>query len=62
MGDIEVTINNGTITNVFGGNDLKGKPNGNITVTINDGTITNTYGGGNETSANTTNVYLMVEQ
>lgn len=58
MGDIEVTINNGTITNVFGGNDLKGKPNGNITVTINDGTITNTYGGGNETSANTTNVYL----
>ena len=34
MGDIEVTINNGTITNVFGGNDLKGKPNGNITVTL----------------------------
>ena len=58
LGDIEVVINNGTITNVFGGNDLKGKPNGNITVTINDGVITNTYGGGNETSANTTNVYL----
>ena len=58
LGDIEVIINNGTITNVFGGNDLKGKPNSNITVTINDGTIENIYGGGNETSANTTNVYL----
>ena len=57
-GDIKVQINGGTITNVYGGNDANGKPNGNIEVYINNGTITNTFGGGNQTSANTTNVYL----
>lgn len=58
LGDIFVTVNDGLITNLYGGNDKSGIPNGQITVTINGGTIENTYGGGNETSANTTYVYL----
>ncbi len=44
-----VTVNKGTITNVFGGGqgDSTYTPyvEGNVTVTINNGTITNVYGG-----------------
>ena len=49
-----VTINGGVITNVYGGNDKTGIPDGKMVVNINDGTITNTFGGGNETSAKET--------
>ena len=51
-GDVTVTINNGRITNVYGGNDLKGTPSGTVTVNINGGNITNAYAGGNQTTLN----------
>ncbi len=51
-GNITVDINGGQITNVFGGNDLKGTPSGSVAVTIDGGTITNAYAGGNQTTLN----------
>ena len=58
LGDVEVKINNGTIKNVYGGNDAKGTPNGTIDVYINGGTVTNTFGGGNLAPIKTSTVYL----
>lgn len=58
LGNIEVTVNDGKITSLYGGNDKSGKPNGTIKVTINGGVINDAFGGGNETSANSTYVYL----
>ena len=57
-GNITVTINGGTIENVYGGNDVSGVPNGTSTVYLKGGTITSVYGGGNQTSLPTSNVYL----
>ncbi len=57
-GNITVDINGGTITNVFGGFDEAGKPEGTDTVYIDGGTVTNAYGGGNKTSIDETNIYL----
>ena len=58
LGDVEVRINGGTITDVYGGNDAKGTPNGTIDVYINGGNVTNTFGGGNLAPINTSTVYL----
>ena len=52
-GNVTVTVDGGTITNVYGGNDLKGTPSGTITVNINGGTVTNAYAGGNQTAVTT---------
>ncbi|NLV90528.1 MAG: hypothetical protein GX032_03565, partial [Tenericutes bacterium] len=57
-GNIEITVNDGTIPNLFGGNDLSGTLLGDSTLYLNDGTITNVYGGGNQVQANTTNIFL----
>ena len=57
-GDITVTINNGSIGKVFGGNDLMGSPGRNDTVYLKGGTIGNAFGGGNNTGQTTTNIYL----
>ncbi len=58
LGDVVVTINSGNIGNVYGGNDLKGSPNGKDIVYLNNGVIGNAYGGGNNTGQNETNIYL----
>ena len=57
-GDITVTINDGSIGKVFGGNDLMGSPGRGDTVYLNGGTIGNAFGGGNNTGQTTTNIYL----
>lgn len=57
-GNITVTVNDGTIGNVFGGFDQAGSPKANDVVNIHDGTIVNVYGGGNETSINQTHVNM----
>jgi hypothetical protein len=57
IGDTTVTINGGKITDVYGGNDASGKPNGTVKVYLKGGTITNAYGGGNNTLVTTSNVY-----
>ncbi len=57
-GNVTVTIDGGNISNVFGGNDLAGRPAGTDRVLLNGGIIGNVYGGGNKTGQDTTNVYL----
>ena len=57
-GNVTVTIDGGNISNVFGGNDLAGRPSNTDTVILNGGTIGNVYGGGNKTGQNTTSVFL----
>ena len=57
-GNVTVTINNGSIGNVYGGNDAAGSPSNNDVVYLNGGTIGNAYGGGNQTGQTTTNIYL----
>ena len=49
-GNVTVTVDGGSITNIYGGNDLKGTPSGSVTVNINGGTVTNAYAGGNQTT------------
>lgn len=61
-GNITVTINNGSIGNVFGGNDAAGSPSNNDVVYLNGGIIENAYGGGNETGQTITNIYLQGAQ
>ena len=58
VGDIEVTINGGDITSVFGGNDQAGSHTKSNKVTLNGGVIDEVYGGGNQSSVTNTNVYL----
>lgn len=59
-GDISVVINNGSITNVFGGFDAKGSPlnTKKDTVVVNNGIIGNVFGGGNNTGQTTTDVTI----
>ena len=57
-GNVTVTVNNGNIGNVFGGNDAAGSPSNNDVVYLNGGIIGNAYGGGNQTGQTTTNIYL----
>lgn len=61
-GNVTVTINNGNIGNVFGGNDAAGSPSNNDVVYLNGGVIGNAYGGGNQTGQTTTNIYLQGAQ
>lgn len=58
QGDITLTVNDGSISRVFGGNDANGVPSGNIYVYLKNGIIQQAYGGGNNTGANDTNIYL----
>ena len=57
-GDVTVTVNNGNLGAVYGGNDAKGSPSGDDFVYLNGGTIGNAFGGGNQTGQTTTNIYL----
>ena len=57
-GNVTVNVNGGNISNVYGGNDQKGTPNGTIEVRINGGSVGNTYGGGNLAPINSSTVYL----
>ena len=57
-GNISVTTNGGSASQVFGGCDQAGKPAGTSEVVLNGGTFTNVFGGGNKTSLDYTNVYL----
>lgn len=57
-GDITVSINNGNIANVYGGNNVAGSPSNGDVVYLNNGTIGNAFGGGNKTGQTTTNIYL----
>ena len=51
-GNITLNINEGTITNVFGGNNLKGDIGGNVFVNVNNGDIAYLYGAGNQAPDN----------
>ena len=50
-----VTINNGTINNIYGANNQSGITS-ETKININNGTITNIFGGGNEANSNKTNI------
>ena len=58
IGDITVTVEGGSIGNVFGGFDASGSPNAGDVVYLNGGTIGNAYGGGNKTGQTTTDIRL----
>lgn len=57
LGNIDVIINGGDITNVFGGNDEAGSHTKLNEIHLNGGTIDNVYGGGNRSSVTNTHVY-----
>lgn len=57
-GNVSVTVKDGNITNVFGGNDAAGSPSNKDYVYLYGGTIGDVYGGGNKTGQNNTNVLL----
>lgn len=57
-GNIIVTVNNGDINHVYGGNDQSGIPNGSAVVYLNGGTIGESYGGGNNAAVNNSQIYL----
>ena len=57
-GHIEITVNDGSIPNLFGGNDIAGTMRGNSTIHLNGGTVANVYGGGNQVSGNNTYINL----
>ena len=57
-GNVLITVNDGNIPNLFGGNDLAGTMRGNSTIHLNGGIVTNVYGGGNQVSGNDTFIYL----
>lgn len=61
-GNITVTVNNGNIGNVYGGNDAAGSPSNKDVVYLNNGTIGNAYGGGNKTGQTKTEIYLQGAQ
>ena len=49
LGPITVAVSNGTVSNVFGCNNVNGSPLGTVTVNVSGGKITNdVYGGGNQ--------------
>ena len=58
LGNINVNINGGDITNVFGGNDQAGSHTKTNNVYLNGGTVQNAYGGGNKSSVTNTHVTL----
>ena len=45
---LELVVNGGTFTNVFGGNDVDGVIEGDVTVTVTAGQVGNVFGGNNE--------------
>ena len=57
-GNIEITVNDGNIPSLFGGNDLAGTLLRDSTIYLNGGDLTNVYGGGNQVEANITNIFL----
>lgn len=57
-GPVTVTIHNGNIGKVFGGNDAAGQPAGADKVILKGGIIGNAFGGGNSTGQNTTDISL----
>lgn len=46
-GDVQVTVNGGTVTDVFGCNNINGAPQDEVRVDINNDVSGNVYGGGN---------------
>ena len=58
VGSIEVNIEGGDITNVFGGNDQAGTHTKSNHVNLTGGIVDNAYGGGNKSSVTTTHVKL----
>ena len=47
-GAVTVAVNGGTVTEVFGCNNLNGAPQSTVEVNITNGNITNVFGGGNQ--------------
>ena len=47
-GAVQVTVNNGSVTNVFGCNNVKGAPTSTVRVDINNNIGGSVYGGGNQ--------------
>lgn len=58
LGNITIKINGGNISDVFGGNNAAGTPNGTITIYLNGGTVGRTFGGGNKASVKSNTIYL----
>jgi len=58
LGDITVTVNDGSIGRVFGGFNVAGKPGANDVVYLNGGMIGTAFGGGNQTSQTSTDIRL----
>ena len=58
LGDITVTVNDGSFGRVFGGFNVAGKPGAKDVVYLNGGTIGNAFGGGNQTSQTSTDIRL----
>ncbi len=56
-GDVNLIVENGTITTIFGGGD-RASLEGNATVIITGGNIHTIYGGGNQASVGSTNVTM----
>lgn len=57
VGPIEVTINGGDMTNVFGGNDQAGEHTKLNNIYLNGGTINSVFGGGNKSSVTNTHIH-----
>lgn len=47
-GAVQVTVNNGTVVDVFGCNNVKGAPTSTVQVNINNNVTNSVYGGGNQ--------------
>ena len=58
LGNITVTVSNGSIGKVFGGFDASGSPKAGDTVYLNGGTIGDAFGGGNNASQTVTDIRL----
>lgn len=58
VGDITVTINGGSIGNVYGGFDASGTPTAGDVVYLNGGTIGNAFGGGRNVDQTSTDIRL----
>ena len=58
VGDITVTVNNGSSGKVFGGFDASGKPSAGDVVYLNGGTVGSAFGGGNNANQDTTDIRL----
>ena len=61
VGDINLVVDGGTYTKVFGGNNKGGTITGNVTVTFNGGSAGEVYGGCNESGSITGDITVNID-